>query len=154
MTLDTIAKAIRTAILNSSDISTACNVAFSKRHKVSYSPSPQQAPGPEDCPVFIVHPVSKSVGVGRDTQVFTVKVVLAIIQSDPTVATNDTEFTGPMLTEALLDLAYIAARSVSSSLDFDGVEYQFGALDEFPVLAGDLTMIITVPNLIGAEVSF
>ena len=153
MTLDAIAKAIRNTIRDSGSIVVACQGLFGKRHRVFYASDGAQSPTVEDCPVFMVHPLGKSIGQGSVNKTFTVKVALGIVQTDPTVNMDDVEFSGAQKIEDLLDLALLQVRTISPNIFLDGIDYEIGSIEEFPILVGEMTLTITVTNLIGAELS-
>jgi hypothetical protein len=151
--LDAIAKAIRNTIRDSGSMVDACQSLFGKRHRVFYASDGAQSPTVEDCPVFMVHPVAKSVGEGSSNQSFTVKVALGIVQADPTADAVHVEFTGAERIEQLLDLATEQIRQISSNLSLTGIDLEIGSIDDFPILVSEMTLSITVANLIGAQLT-
>jgi hypothetical protein len=153
MTLDTIAKAIRNTIRDAASIINECLSLFGKRHRVFYASDGAQSPTVEDCPVFMVHPVGKSVGMGSANQTFTIKLGLGIVQTDPTVSTNDVEFSGAQRIEDLLDLALVQIQQISPNILLDGIDFEIGSVDEFPILVGEMTLTITVAKLLGAQLT-
>jgi hypothetical protein len=153
MTLDTIAKAIRNAILNDANLSATCLALFGKPHKVFYGAEGSRSPAIEDCPCFSIHPAGKSVGHGAASKNFSVRIGIDILQSDPEAGASDLEFSGPANLEVLSDRALALVVGLSSNISVEVAELEVGTVNEFPILSGELTLSIAVANVIGAELT-
>jgi hypothetical protein len=106
MTLTQIAKAFRNAIRDSAAIESQCVAYFGKGHSVWYGGGDTSSPLQDNCPAFIIVPESKNPSQIDSQLQFSVKVTLAILEPDPTVIDNSTEYLGSEYLESLLDLAY------------------------------------------------
>jgi hypothetical protein len=153
MTLNTIAKAIRNAIRDDASLVSTCDTLFGKRHLVFYSADGTHSPTVDECPCFSIHPASKSVGVNLPSQSFAVRIAISILQGDPDIGVNDIEFSGPQNLETLCDRSLLLITGLSSNISVDGADFEIGVVNEFPVLTGELTLSISVANLIGAQLT-
>jgi len=154
LTCNSIGQAIKVALRDSAAILAECDTLFDRPHAVFFGASGQEAAGPEYFPVFTVVPWGKERGEDEDRRLFTFSLVLELEDATITDATTGDgvltrEFRGAATLETLLDLALTEILNISPDLFLEGLSFSFNPVEFFPVMVGEISLVISFPALIG-----
>jgi hypothetical protein len=154
LTSQTISQKIFEALRDSAEILAACKELFDLPQLVCLGLSGEDAPPPEDCPVFEVISWNKERGDAPDNWPLALSVNIFIQDAGRTRETMSSGVRsivnrGPQSLETLMDLAEAAIRAALAELDFDDLSFDYDAITFFPLFAGALNMTVSFPKLGG-----
>jgi hypothetical protein len=154
LTNDAIAQKMFEALRDSGAILDKCQELFGKPHMVCLGLSGEDAPPPEECPVFEVIAWNKERGEAPDNWpwAFSINVFLADEQKERDITTTGVKTLinlGPQSLETIMDLAEAAVTAALTNLDFEDLSFIYDPILFFPIFAGVLNLNISFPKLGG-----
>lgn len=149
MTLTTLCTAIRDALAASSALSAKCSELYGAAPVIIYGSDRADPPATASAPALVIMPEGKSRGENEAVRTYMLTVGLAVTQETREGTGGVTEYQCISDMEAILDIVAREVRNLSPELTLEGEEYAFDAVEYYPQARATLSLVVTVPVLIG-----
>lgn len=149
--INTLLDLITAGLSSDAALSAWATIYYDKPHAVFESCDPRNEPGPDECPLIIVTADSKSTGQGHSVKRHVIHVA-CIVYDDAREVTLEgvVRFVAERRGEEMRTLALAAVRSgLTDDIHLEEVETKFLPLDEYPLVAVVMTLVLSQETLIG-----
>lgn len=111
-------------------------------------------PGPDLCPLILIRPDRQDLGQSVTQMQHRLQIDWAVHDDTVTTTGTVTEYTGVRRVDEMGRLIWDALCSgISGHVAMDQAEYVLETVERFPLLLGGMDITITVPQVIGAEIT-
>lgn len=150
-TLSDLARRMAEALAGSDQIQAWCQTNYTSSCKLFIGLDARRPPGVKDAPFIMVRAPKQDGGPEADSDNYTLMIDWGL--NEPGTVTDEetdiTEFIGHRQADALGELILGAAYEVSQNYMPALTEYEIEAESFFPLIAGGLTLVYSVPYVIG-----
>lgn len=111
-------------------------------------------PGSADCPMIVIRPISMDGGQESSERSYQVAVDWGLVDESVSSTAGATEFPGLYTVDGFgLAIWSALTGSFSSSVALSRSDYSLDPVEFFPMLLGGMDITITLPTVMGAEIS-
>ncbi len=153
--LETIAKKWRDALANSVAITDFCMTNYGKLHTVYVGVDPRKKPKAEDCPYLVIGGFTKQEGLEQSEYHYNGSVGWVVVEKNEAAVTgNIKELLGQYHVDELGQLIWQEIAAINPNYPLSELNYSVDMLDYVPQYVGHAFITLTVPVVLGTDLSY
>lgn len=153
ISVSNLIQTFRDALAADGALTSWCQAQFSEQQKIFVGIDEKNPPGQADCPLVILRPDPASEGLEAGTFVYRLLVDMGIMDETVDVTDNIVEYAGIYKLDHMAGLVWDALVNAQGNLVLGKREYTLEPVKFFPLMLAGLDIEISVPNVIGGEIT-